>query len=315
MHVRESALFVRPLAAGRVGGERLVGRHGADIDLLLADERARDRLISRDKAGEIRLWKPAPGRLELDRMIPRPANAPPSVFSAEPRWVHGHAWHDKKVRLWDLEALPGSRPLELRRSGSWNLAWPYLHPRGDWVTVFQLGEGRAAFWPLRRRYPSVVDGYTSADRPLAFSPDGRWLATTWAMSTKLRLWPLSGDGPREPRMLVFSRGLYGVEQDRLRSARPVRVRRGRQRQRVDRPARRGAPPAAARVLRRDGALRRRDLAERTAGRDGLVVRPGPEDLEDPAPTRRGHGRDPSAPAADGGRELPLHRGGVRGSCR
>jgi WD40 repeat protein len=200
VHVRENALFVRPLAAGTIGGERLVGRHGAAIDLLLADEKARDRLISRDKTGEIRLWRPGAGRLELDRVIPRPANAPPSVFPAEPRWVHGRPGIDKKVRLWNVEALPGSRPLELRRSGSWYLTWPGLHPRGDWLTVFQWREGRAAFWPLRKRCPSVVDGYTPIHRPVAFSPDGRWLATTWSDS-KLRLWPLSSTGPREPRVL------------------------------------------------------------------------------------------------------------------
>ncbi len=199
-YARDGALFVRTLPPGTGAGDRLVGRHGSDIVELRADERTWDRLLSRDKSGEARIWTLAPGRLDLERVIPRPVTAPPAVFGGEQRWVHGSGWDDKKVRLWDLEALPGSRPLELRRSGSWYLAWPRLHPKGDWLTAFQIAELRAIFWPLRRRYPSVVDGYTPIARPVAFSPDGQWLATSWADS-KLRLWPMPGTGPREPRTL------------------------------------------------------------------------------------------------------------------
>jgi WD40 repeat protein len=206
-YARGDALFMRPLAAGTGGAERLVGRHLAEIDLLSgggspwAGRWVWDRLVSRDKTGETRVWKLAPGRLDLDRVIPRPAGAPSSVHSfRELRWVLGWVWNDNRAGLWDLEALAGSRPLELRRSGSWFMVWHDLHPRGDWVTLIQWAEGRASFWPLRKRYPSVVDGYKQNGRPIAFSPDGGWLATFWA-DAKPRLWPLSGDGPREPRVL------------------------------------------------------------------------------------------------------------------
>jgi eukaryotic-like serine/threonine-protein kinase len=199
-HARGSALFVRPLLAGAGGRDRLVGRHGADIDRLWVDKRTWSRVLSHDKSGETRVWTLTPGKLDLARVIPPPATVPPTVFGGERRWVFGYPWFDKRERLWDLEALPGSRPLELRRSGSWYLAGPSLHPKDDWLTVSQYLEGRAVFWPLRKRYPSVVDGYTEIARPVTFSPDGRWLATNWS-DKKLRLWPMPGTGPREPKTL------------------------------------------------------------------------------------------------------------------
>jgi WD40 repeat protein len=200
VHSREGALFLRPLPMGTGQGDRLVGRHHAEILELWPDGRSWDRMFTRDRSGDLRVWSLAAGGFALERAVPRPATAPPAVFRGEQRWVHGNAWDDKRVRLWDLEALPGSRPLELRRSGSWYLAWPGLHPGGDWIAVFQIGEARAAFWPLRLRYPSVVDGYTPIVRPVAFSPDGKWIATGWSDS-KLRLWPVPAASPREPRTL------------------------------------------------------------------------------------------------------------------
>ncbi len=199
-YARGGALLVRPLPFGTGARDRLAGHHAADIDRLWSTTKTKDRLFSHDKSGETRAWTLAPGTLDIDRVIPRPATAPAAVSGGELRWVHGSPSADKKVRLWDLEALPGSRPLELRRSGSWYLAWPDVHPRGDWLTVSQYGEERAVFWPLRARYPSVVDGYTPIVKPVAFSPDGRWLATSWS-DMKLRLWPLPGTGPREPKTL------------------------------------------------------------------------------------------------------------------
>jgi hypothetical protein len=45
-----------------------------------------------------------------------------------------------------------------------------------------------------------VDGCKQLVRPVAFSPAGTWLATTWA-DGRLRLWPLPGTGPAEVRVL------------------------------------------------------------------------------------------------------------------
>jgi WD40 repeat protein len=72
-----------------------------------------------------------------------------------------------------------------------------FHPTGDWMVAST--NTRLTFWPLAKKYPSVVDGYTNYFRPLAFSPDGTWLATSWG--ERLRLWPLPGSGRRDVRTL------------------------------------------------------------------------------------------------------------------
>jgi WD40 repeat protein len=56
---------------------------------------------------------------------------------------------------------------------------------------------------LRGVRPRVVDGYSNEYfRPLAFSPDGRWLATSWP-DYSIRLWPLPGSGARQVRTLAL----------------------------------------------------------------------------------------------------------------
>ena len=88
----------------------------------------------------------------------------------------------------------------LRRSGSWYGAGVDVHPSGDWAVASTGNLTRLTFWPLRRPRATVVPGYASLRRPVAFSPDGRWLATSWS-DQKIRLWPLPGTGAREPRTL------------------------------------------------------------------------------------------------------------------
>jgi len=37
--------------------------------------------------------------------------------------------------VWELDGLPGARPLELRRSGPWYSARFAFHPTGDWCVA------------------------------------------------------------------------------------------------------------------------------------------------------------------------------------
>lgn len=56
----------------------------------------------------------------------------------------------------------------------------------------------------------VVNGYELITRPVAFSPDGHWLATSWT-DVQLRLWPLFGGSSEEVRVLEVPRRLDAVK--------------------------------------------------------------------------------------------------------
>lgn len=137
----------------------------------------------------------------MTTILPKPTSAPPGVRpTASDRWVSGRPGQDAKLRLWNTTSPPGARPLELRREGSWYIAGSSFHPAGNLVVATTHQDSRLTFWPVPQRPSIVIDGYEKFHRPLAFSPDGKWLATSWA-DQRLRLWPLPGSGFTEVKVL------------------------------------------------------------------------------------------------------------------
>ena len=65
---------------------------------------------------------------------------------------------DARIKLWKRGAWLAARPLELRRSGSWSLSVWTTHPSGDWLVASTADFNNLTFWPLRKPYPTVVDG-------------------------------------------------------------------------------------------------------------------------------------------------------------
>jgi eukaryotic-like serine/threonine-protein kinase len=160
-----------------------------------------DLVALRDESGDHRLVRFPENGPPVTTAIPKPRTAPVTVL-AEPRgrWLHGLPRTDEMLRLWDAGALPGARPLELRRGGSWYWSFDDFAPDGRIVAAATGGQTRLTFWPLPARPVSVVDGYASTVRLVEFSPDGRWLATSWDRN-QLRLWPVPGGGGRQIRIL------------------------------------------------------------------------------------------------------------------
>jgi WD40 repeat protein len=204
VYARGRQLFLRSTLSSTRANDRLIGQHTADISGVWPH---RAGWISRDKSGQFRVWSPSPTGPVLERAFEKP-KAAPDVFQPDAtlRWAVGPLWDEAKARLWDLAALPSARPLVLRRTGSWYASGFDVHPRGDWIVVGRMNDGSADFWPLRRTFPTVVDGCSGLARPMAFSPDGQWLATTCGPGEgkSVKLWPVPGSGGHEVRAFNFT---------------------------------------------------------------------------------------------------------------
>jgi WD40 repeat protein len=199
---RGRTIFAQGLPLGDPPGPpSVVTRHVSDA--VLAPFRGHSLLYSED-SGEIRIWSAGP---KLDRAIRKPDSAEEwLVPSAGGSWLAGgRPQDDRKLRVWSPRAWREARPLELRRSGSWYAANFDIDPRGEWIAASTNSQSRVTFWPLGKARAWVVDGYAGLSRPLAFSPDSRWLATSWpaSFSDTLRLWPVPGGEDRAPRSLTL----------------------------------------------------------------------------------------------------------------
>ena len=208
LYVKGRDIFALPLPAGATPG-RVFDRLGAGFvtfgagtdPLVQADNADLDRLVVTDAAGETRIFSYDAGAGPERRVVRRPG--PPGTWMSPDRsrrWMVGDVGREQMARVWNLGAWADARPLQLRRSGSWYIAQADVHPSGDWLVASTASLSRLTFWPLHRTYPWVVEGYSAILRPLAFSPDGKWLATGWG-DGRLRLWPLPGSGESQVRVL------------------------------------------------------------------------------------------------------------------
>lgn len=98
---------------------------------------------------------------------------------------------DNALHLWDLEGPREARPLVFGRPGPGRAV--ALDPTGGWAVTYAPAEPTIDFWPLAGPHGRVLG--RSAASPwhmwsMAFTADGRWLATCNA-GEPVRLWPVS----------------------------------------------------------------------------------------------------------------------------
>jgi WD40 repeat protein len=187
-----------PLPVGREGA-RLFSQHATDVTL--AARLGADLLAQREASGESRILTFPEEGPPLTQVLAKPASLPAGVApTSSARFFRNNPGDDARLRLWDTTTLPGARPLELRREGSWYLPGVAVHPSERLVVAVTHAMDRLTFWPLPARATSVVDGDKTVGGPMAFSPDSRWLAAFGA-DGRLRLWPVPGTGSAEVKLL------------------------------------------------------------------------------------------------------------------
>ncbi|MGE0455325.1 MAG: protein kinase [Vicinamibacteria bacterium] len=195
IYAKGPEVYLRELPMTKSARDRLLTRHGAAVRGMGPPGSPSH---TRDTTGEIRLFAfPSSGPPHVET-VRRPETAP-AVIWPDPsgRWLKNSATAESRVRLWSRARWPQARPLDLRRNASWYNAQTTIDRAGDWIVASTSRFTSLTFWPLGRDHQTVVDGYSPIFRPVTFSPDGRWLATSWS-DGQVRVWPLdtAAEGPR-----------------------------------------------------------------------------------------------------------------------
>jgi WD40 repeat protein len=195
LYTKRRTIFLRPLPAdGRA--DRAISH--LDSDVKAVGSLGNEAVVFREESGRVHTCCTLmEGPPTLTGSFAKPDTAEgPVLPERSGRWlVASRPLQPPPARVWKTPTWPGARPLVLRRLTSPFSQHSAFHPTGDWVVVAPDTVPALSFWPLRQPYPTIVDGYTFGNRPLAFSPDSQWLATPWP-SDRLRLWPVGeGVGP------------------------------------------------------------------------------------------------------------------------
>jgi WD40 repeat protein len=191
---RGRSLFVRRIDDSPSSPGRVVGRLGDSMGAVRFLGGGQ-RIVWLDRTREIRVWS-------LTGNTPARILGKAGVFgvvAAEPGGTRFAAHEDNaSVGLWDLGDPPDLEPVSLKRPDLATGVSAAFASNGPWLAT--NNDFSVAFWPIGRRSMRTFRRISSLTMsPLAFSPDGRWLASC-PIGEPAQLWPLdpSDGGVRVP---------------------------------------------------------------------------------------------------------------------
>ena len=150
-----------------------------------------DEVVSVDGSGEIRLWSLADGSF---RVVDPPSDDRDPYLGAVDR-RSGRlvlAGPNSSVNLWDLRGPPNIEPVRLERPDPSQGLSAAFKSGGSLLAVTNTFD--VAFWSLEGPWMRTLRRHGQTDLAvLRFSPDGRWLVSSWG-EPGVRLWPLRPAG-------------------------------------------------------------------------------------------------------------------------
>ena len=127
------------------------------------------------------------------------------AFSPDNRTLASAGW-DQVIRLWDLDSGKPASTLRGHRSEVYCLSYS---PDGMRLAAGSAtGDQVLRVWNLERETQTLLDGHTNVVQSVAWSTNGRWLASA-GYDRSVRVWDASAESERS-LLVGHERPVYGV---------------------------------------------------------------------------------------------------------